>query len=120
MWLTVEHTTRFDYDAPVVEAHTELRLKPAHRCGQRCSAFGMEMEPRGNGDGQDGASHAWVDVYDETRGWLSLDPTHDTEQTERYIRVGLGRDYADVPPTRGVYRGAAAESLDVAVVVSAL
>ena len=42
------------------------------------------------------------------------------EQTERYIRVGVGRDYADVPPTRGVYRGTAAESLDVSVVVSAL
>ena len=81
---------------------------------------GYLFDPSGNGDGQEGASHAWVDVHDDERGWLSLDPTHDTEQTERYIRVGVGRDYADVPPTRGVYRGAAAESLDVAVVVSAL
>jgi transglutaminase-like putative cysteine protease len=61
-----------------------------------------------------------VDVYDEPRGWLSLDPTHDTEQTERYVRVGVGRDYADVPPTRGVYRGKADEELDVAVVIQAL
>ena len=47
MWLSVEHRTRFEYDAPIVEAHTELRLKPAHRAGQRCSSFAMEMEPRG-------------------------------------------------------------------------
>ena len=80
---------------------------------------GYLFDPRGNGSGE-GASHAWVDVYDEQGGWLSLDPTHDTEQTERYIRVGVGRDYADVPPTRGVYRGTAAEALDVSVVVAAL
>ena len=80
---------------------------------------GYLFDPRGNGSGE-GASHAWIDAYDERGGWLSLDPTHDREQTERYIRVGVGRDYADVPPTRGVYRGTAAESLDVAVVVSAL
>ena len=78
---------------------------------------GYLFDPNGNGEG---ASHAWMDVYDEQGGWLSLDPTHDREQTERYIRVGVGRDYADVPPTRGVYRGKADESLDVSVVVSAL
>ena len=47
MWLSVEHRTGFEYDAPIVEAHTELRLKPAHRAGQRCSSFAMDMEPRG-------------------------------------------------------------------------
>ena len=46
---------------------------------------------------------------------MSLDPTHDREQTERYVRVGVGRDYADVPPTRGVYKGKAKEELEVAV-----
>ena len=50
-------------------------------------------------------SHAWVDVLDAERGWVSLDPTHDREQTEAYVRVAVGRDYADVPPTRGVWQG---------------
>jgi hypothetical protein len=50
-------------------------------------------------------------------GWLSLDPTHDTEQTEHYVRVGAGRDYADVPPSRGVYKGIADETLEVAVTI---
>ena len=81
---------------------------------------GYLYDAKANGNGDDGASHAWIDVYDDHLGWLSLDPTHDREQTERYIRVGVGRDYADVPPTRGVYRGKAAESLEVAVVVAAL
>ena len=39
MWLTVEHVTRFSYDGPINEAYTEIRLKPAHRDGQRCSSF---------------------------------------------------------------------------------
>jgi transglutaminase-like putative cysteine protease len=70
--------------------------------------------------GDEAASHAWVDVYDEDRGWLSLDPTHDREQDESYVRVGVGRDYADVPPTRGVFKGGTTESLSVQVAVRAL
>jgi transglutaminase-like putative cysteine protease len=270
MWLTVEHVTELGYDEPIVEAYTEVRLKPAHRDGQRCSSFSLTTEPRGatideyvdrfgnvvhhfdvlevherlavvarsevwttaayeaeepvlspldrwdylaptryvdlddqvievaaatgtpadpveaawelmravrdamtyergttnvhttaaealadgrgvcqdfahvllgvcrahalaaryvsgylydpseNGDGDRTATHAWVDVYEEGRGWISLDPTHDTEQTERYVRVGVGRDYADVPPTRGVYRGSAEEELDVSVEIREL
>jgi len=264
MWLTVEHETRFSYDGPINEAYTELRLKPSHQDGQRCSSFTLETEPRGvivdeyrdrfgnavhhfdvleshatlgvtarsevwtperfvddesapslldrwdllqasryvplrdaivdlagrvegNGASLDTAqavmaavrermtyesgstdvetlanealaaghgvcqdfahvmlgvcrlngipsryvsgylydpksegngntaSHAWVDVFDPDRGWISLDPTHDREQTEYYVRVGVGRDYADVPPTRGVFKGQASEELSVAV-----
>jgi transglutaminase-like putative cysteine protease len=265
MWLNVEHTTRFGYDKPINEAYTEIRLRPAHDGGQRCSSFVLETEPRGvavdeyedrfgnavhhfdvlephdelvvrmraevwtssryeggappglldrhdflaptryvpidgtvsalgdqangqadpldvawqlmrivrdrmsyekgsttvrtradealasgrgvcqdfahvligacrargvparyvsgylfdpdaNGDGT--ASHAWVDVHCGEAGWLSLDPTHDREQTEHYVRVAVGRDYADVPPTRGVYKGKATEKLDVDVVIT--
>ena len=264
MWLTVEHVTRFAYDASINEAYSEIRLKPAHRDGQRCSSFALGTEPRGvsiseyrdrfgnvvhhfdvleshqnlvvtarsevwtpevfvddeaapslldrwdllresryvplegsvaelaatidstepsletahtlmtavrgrmkyetgsthvrtladealsaghgvcqdfahvligvcrlhgiparyvsgylydpraSGNGNS-ASHAWVDVWEPGRGWVSLDPTHDREQTDRYVRVGVGRDYADVPPTRGVYKGKAKEELEVAV-----
>ena len=46
--------------------------------------------------------------------------THDREQTDRYVRVGVGRDYADVPPTRGVYKGKAKEELEVAVLIREL
>jgi transglutaminase-like putative cysteine protease len=71
-------------------------------------------------EGDNAASHAWVDVWDEGRGWLAFDPTHDREQTESYVRVAVGRDYADVPPTRGVYTGAANEVLSVRVGLQAL
>ena len=44
--------------------------------------------------GDNAASHAWVDVWDEAQGWIALDPTHDREQTEAYVRVAVGRDYS--------------------------
>jgi transglutaminase-like putative cysteine protease len=67
--------------------------------------------------GDDAASHAWVDVFIAGKGWVSLDPTHNTPQTEKYVRLGVGRDYSDVPPTRGTYRGTAEEQLEVKVSV---
>jgi len=61
------------------------------------------------------ATHAWVDVYIEGRGWLSLDPTHNMPQSEQHVRVAVGRDYSDVTPTRGLYTGGAKEKLNVKV-----
>jgi transglutaminase-like putative cysteine protease len=68
-------------------------------------------------NGHTAASHSWVDVLLPERGWVSLDPTHDREQTAQYVRVAVGRDYADVPPTRGIFKGNAKEKMEVAVSV---
>ena len=61
------------------------------------------------------ATHAWVEAYLPELGWVGFDPTNDTVTDERHIRVAVGRDYADVPPTRGVFRGKAASELTVTV-----
>jgi transglutaminase-like putative cysteine protease len=66
-------------------------------------------------EGEQVASHAWVDIWNAERGWESFDPTHDREQSDAYVRVAVGRDYADVPPTRGVFRGSATETLETSV-----
>ena len=68
-----------------------------------------------NSNNENGASHAWVDVYVEGRGWISLDPTHNTPQTAQHVRLAAGCDYADVTPTRGIYTGHASETLTVRV-----
>ncbi len=51
-------------------------------------------------------------------GWVAFDPTNNLVGADRHIRVAIGRDYADVPPTRGVYKGEAQSELSVAVMVS--
>ncbi len=66
------------------------------------------------------ASHAWVDVFLKETGWVSIDPTHNRCQNANYVRVAIGRDYSDVPPTRGVYKGNSTERMEVEVDVEAL
>ncbi|MFN3652005.1 MAG: transglutaminase domain-containing protein [Armatimonadota bacterium] len=61
------------------------------------------------------ASHAWCEVFDPDRGWLGVDPTHNAWVEERYVRLGVGRDFRDVPPNRGVFRGGGTETLHVFV-----
>jgi len=56
-------------------------------------------------------SHAWIELYAPSVGWLPFDPTHNVVPDERYVIVGHGRHYDDVPPNRGIYRGAAKETL---------
>jgi transglutaminase-like putative cysteine protease len=64
-----------------------------------------------------GASHAWVEAYVGEAGWVEFDPTNNLLGCERHICVAVGRDYADVPPTRGVHRGEAESELRVCVTV---
>lgn len=61
------------------------------------------------------ASHAWAEVFLAGRGWLGLDPTHNSATGEHYVRVAVGRDYADAAPIRGIYQGGARETLAVRV-----
>ncbi len=63
------------------------------------------------------ASHAWVQAYIPETGWIGLDPTAGEFAESRHILVARGRDYGDVPPVRGVYKGHAGQSLSVDVLV---
>jgi transglutaminase-like putative cysteine protease len=65
-----------------------------------------------------GATHAWVEAYLGELGWVAFDPTNNLEGCDRHVRVALGRDYADVPPTRGIYKGDAESELSVLVTVT--
>ena len=65
------------------------------------------------------ASHAWAAVWTPQNQWLGLDPTNDQMADERYILVGWGRDYADVPPLRGIiYTDSESSVIDVSVDVA--
>lgn len=60
-------------------------------------------------------SHAWIEFWAPSRGWIPFDPTHDRAIDERYVVVGHGRHYDDVPPNKGIYRGIARETLHAEV-----
>lgn len=67
-----------------------------------------------------GASHAWTEAYTPSHGWRGFDPTNNLLANDRYLKVAVGRDYHDVPPTRGTYRGAGVGNLGVAVTTRVL
>ncbi len=66
----------------------------------------------------EGASHAWVEALLPGLGWTEFDPTNNVLGGESHIRVAVGRDYAEVPPTRGVFKGGAESELSVSVTVA--
>ncbi|MCS7064151.1 MAG: transglutaminase family protein [Methylacidiphilales bacterium] len=81
----------------------------------------------GSGDGGRGgrailrgaeASHAWVEVFTPLGEWVGLDPTNNCKEGEQHVQVAVGRDYEDVPPLRGVFKGSEKQQLSVLVTVS--
>ncbi len=61
------------------------------------------------------ASHAWAEVLMPEAGWTGFDPTLGNPVGLRHVRIAYGRDYGDVAPVRGVYKGHAGQSLSVDV-----
>ena len=118
-------------DSPISEAlaarrgvcqdFTHILLALLRRIGLPCRYVSGYIAPRALGE-DDGpttiATHAWVEVLLPELGWVGVDPTNDIDAGLRHVRVAIGRDYADVPPTRGVYKGGAASSLEVSVEVT--
>jgi transglutaminase-like putative cysteine protease len=66
------------------------------------------------------ASHAWCEALVPGFGWRGFDPTNDLVAADVHVKVAYGRDYHDVPPTRGTYRGTAEKQIAVSVETRAL
>jgi transglutaminase-like putative cysteine protease len=60
-------------------------------------------------------THAWCELFFPSTGWVGFDPTNHCTVSQNFIKVAVGRDYRDVPPNKGVYRGKASESIEVRV-----
>ena len=58
-----------------------------------------------------------MEAYLPSLGWVGFDPTNNIIAGDRHIRAAVGRDYADVPPTRGTFKGDAESELAIAVAV---
>jgi len=128
----------FRYQPAVTTAHTHMREALRLRCGVcqdfahvmigLCRTIGLPARYvsgylyNGPADQLKGAqaSHAWVEVFLPGHGWLGLDPTNDQIVAGRHIHIATGRDYADVSPVKGTYRGTTQRQLHVDVLVALL
>jgi transglutaminase-like putative cysteine protease len=61
------------------------------------------------------ATHAWMEIFIPGLGWRGLDPTHNYQPDETYVKIAVGRDYADVAPVSGTYKGTTERTLSVEV-----
>ncbi|WP_282777201.1 transglutaminase family protein [Nocardia sp. CC201C] len=65
-----------------------------------------------------GQMHAWVEAW--TGQWWGYDPTNNIPVTEQHVAIGVGRDYADVPPLKGIFSGSGSTDLEVVVEITRL
>lgn len=98
-----------DYAHVMLAICRELRIPARY-----VSGYLVQQNRNGTASAVD-QSHAWVECFIPSIGWVGIDPTNNLTATERHIRVALGSDYADVPPTRGVYKGVGEQVLEVGV-----
>lgn len=99
--------------------HLTLALLRAMRVPARyVSGYFHSRASAAVGDTVVGESHAWVEAW--LGSWWALDPTNKVPVGERHAVVGRGRDYADVPPLKGVYSAGASQALKVEVRVTRL
>jgi transglutaminase-like putative cysteine protease len=135
-WLMSEMYARFEYspkstrvDSPIEEAlaarrgvcqdfaHIFITLARSLGIPSRYVSGYLFRDAERADRSSDGATHAWVETLLPDVGWVGFDPTNNLAAEERHIRVASGRDYADVPPTRGVYKGATAVRSELTVAV---
>lgn len=67
------------------------------------SGYMLPTTDAGLGEPVDGQTHAWVQWWDGA--WTGFDPTNMIDSGESHARVGIGREYADVAPFKGVFSG---------------
>ncbi len=106
--------------------HLALILLRRHRIAARyVSGYLFAAPPDGGTDSVEVDTHAWLEVLLPDAGergqpvWVGVDPTNRSRAGESYVKIGHGRRYDDVPPTKGVYRGGPAE-LSASVVMTRL
>jgi transglutaminase-like putative cysteine protease len=96
-------------------AHIMISVARQWRIPARYVSGYLFQRRDGRDRSEDGATHAWLEVWLPSLGWIGFDPTNGMLAEERHIRCAVGRDYADVPPTRGTYKGGADSELSIAV-----
>lgn len=107
--------------------HLALMLLRGHGIAARYVSGYLWAAPSEDGaDSLEVQTHAWLEALLPSAGargepvWVGADPTNRGLAGETHVKVGHGRRYADVPPVKGVYRGAAGAHLDARVTMTRL
>lgn len=103
----------------VCQDFTHVMIALVRRLGVPCRYVSGYLFQQADGavGSSDGATHAWAEAWLPDAGWIGLDPTNNLVAGDHHIRVAVGRDYADVPPTRGVFKGVSVVRSELAVAV---
>jgi len=106
--------------AGVCQDFAHIMIGLVRNLGIPCRYISGYIAPRESSQDRagDNATHAWIEAYLPRLGWVGFDPTNNAQAGHRHIAVAVGRDYSDVPPTRGVFKGDAGSELSVAVAVT--
>jgi transglutaminase-like putative cysteine protease len=114
-------TAAWDRKAGVCQDLVHLALGALRTAGipsRYVSGYVMPNASPVVGEARIGESHAWLQYWDGA--WVGLDPTNDTAPGDFHIEVGVGRDYFDVTPLKGVYSGSQSSDLFVEVEITVL
>jgi len=74
--------------------------------------------PNESGLRGEGATHAWVEIYTPTQGWIGLDPTNNIWTMDNHVKLSVGRNFHDCTPIKGTFKGLAKQTLSVSVSIS--
>ena len=71
--------------------------------------------PNESGLRGEGATHAWIEIYTPSQGWLGLDPTNNIWTMDNHVKLAVGRNFYDCTPIKGTFKGLARQTLSVCV-----
>jgi transglutaminase-like putative cysteine protease len=74
--------------------------------------------PNESGLRGEGATHAWVEIFTPTQGWLGLDPTNNIWTMDTHVKLAVGRSFSDCTLIKGTFKGLAKQALSVSVSIS--
>ena len=108
-------TDILDKRAGVCQDFTHLMIGMARALGVPARYVSGFLHPHGNQSRGHAQTHAWCELLFPSSGWIGFDAANRCVVGEHFVKIAVGRNFFDVPPNKGLYRGAAQEHIDVVV-----
>ena len=110
-------TDALDSGAGVCQDFTHLMIGMARALGIPARYVSGLIHPEAERFRGFTQTHAWCELLFPSAGWVGFDPTNSCPVGPHFVKVGVGRDYRDVPPNKGRWQssGQVTEAIDVRV-----